>query len=55
MSKGFNTVTKEGAVDYLSSFIEDMESKIKESHSKSMLYEERVLFLSKALEMLKDK
>lgn len=49
----FNNITKQGAIDYLSSYIEDIHGKIEENHPQKRLYEEQVLFFSKALELLK--
>lgn len=47
----FDNISTLGAIDYLTSFIEDMEEKISNGDKNKMLYEERILFINKAVEI----
>lgn len=47
----FYYATEQGTIAYLSSWIEDMEDRIRSKDPRAQLYEERIVFLIKAKEM----
>lgn len=44
-------ITTRGVIEYLSSFVEDMQDKIAKGDKNNLLYEERILFINKAIEI----
>lgn len=50
MHKPKEIITKDGCVDYLKSWIENLQDHINQGDPKSRLYEEQILFLNKAVE-----
>ena len=52
-NKEFETITKQGCISYINSYIETMQDRIAQGDLRKPLYEERVLFFTKAIEFLK--
>jgi len=52
-NKEFETITKQGCISYINSYIEIMQDRIAQGDPRKPLYEERFLFFTKAIEFLK--
>ena len=52
-NKEFETITKQGCISYINSYIETMQDRIAQGDPRKPLYEERFLFFTKAIEFLK--
>ena len=46
-------MTKQGTISYLSSWVENLEDRISQDDPRKRLYEEQILFLNKAIELIK--
>lgn len=51
VEKSNEEITTSGVIEYLSSFVEDMQDKIAKGDKNNLLYEERILFINKAIEI----
>ena len=49
-----DTITIQGAVEYLKSYVEEMQDRIEQGDPKALLYEERIAFISVAISALKE-